>query len=288
MTPGRHGAPAPAALALVGLLSGPLLAGTGYDIDYDFPGHGADWYGRSVREEMSYEFPAEAIDLFLSGDDFGAGYDPAFDPLGLGPGLERTRTHNTEYTFRFGPTGAGGPGAAACADGLDNDGDGLFDYPSDPGCLSPDDTDERNPGGPACDDGIDNDGDLLIDYPADRECDSPYDTSEAAEEIPFLSVDSRSLFWSMVADAVGYDVVYGDLQQLASSGGDFALAGTSCLGDDLPDLTLPLSLLPRERQGYWFLVRAVRTKSNGTYDSGGAGQAAPRDAGIAGSPLACP
>ncbi|MFA7654092.1 MAG: hypothetical protein WCX97_03570 [Candidatus Magasanikbacteria bacterium] len=34
--------------------------------------------------------------------------------------------------------------AAACLDGLDNDGDGLIDYPSDPGCSSVNDTDEYN------------------------------------------------------------------------------------------------------------------------------------------------
>ncbi len=45
-------------------------------------------------------------------------------------------------------------GAAACGDGLDNDGDGLIDYPADPGCTSTSDTDEFNApsgcsGGPA-------------------------------------------------------------------------------------------------------------------------------------------
>ena len=33
---------------------------------------------------------------------------------------------------------------AACADGIDNDGDGLIDYPNDPGCLSITDNDETN------------------------------------------------------------------------------------------------------------------------------------------------
>jgi hypothetical protein len=45
----------------------------------------------------------------------------------------------------------GGPGytpppppVAACGDGLDNDGDGLVDYPADPGCTSTSDTDETD------------------------------------------------------------------------------------------------------------------------------------------------
>jgi len=29
-----------------------------------------------------------------------------------------------------------------CSDGIDNDGDGLIDYPQDPGCQSPQDDDE--------------------------------------------------------------------------------------------------------------------------------------------------
>ncbi len=37
---------------------------------------------------------------------------------------------------------------AACQDGLDNDGDGLIDFPDDPGCSDPTDSDEYNP--PQC------------------------------------------------------------------------------------------------------------------------------------------
>jgi len=52
-----------------------------------------------------------------------------------------------------------------CNDGLDNDGDGLIDYPFDPGCYSLTDLDEANPlPTVACNDGLDNDGDGLIDH----------------------------------------------------------------------------------------------------------------------------
>jgi len=58
-----------------------------------------------------------------------------------------------------------------CNDGVDDDGDGKLDYPTDPGCTSPDDNDETDtcPGAgcPQCADGIDNDGDGQIDYPND-------------------------------------------------------------------------------------------------------------------------
>ena len=62
-----------------------------------------------------------------------------------------------------------------CADGLDNDGDGLIDFPADPGCASAGDNDETDV---ECSDGLDNDGDGDIDFPGDLECSSPNDTTE--------------------------------------------------------------------------------------------------------------
>ncbi len=47
-----------------------------------------------------------------------------------------------------------------CSDGLDNDGDGLVDFPEDPGCKHPFAARED----PQCQDGINNDGDGLIDF----------------------------------------------------------------------------------------------------------------------------
>jgi hypothetical protein len=47
-----------------------------------------------------------------------------------------------------------------CDDGRDDDGDGATDFPSDPGCASPDSGNEA----PKCQDGIDNDGDGRIDF----------------------------------------------------------------------------------------------------------------------------
>jgi hypothetical protein len=48
----------------------------------------------------------------------------------------------------------------ACNDGLDNDGDGLFDVGEDIGCPGPMGSQEN----PICQDGIDNDGDGHIDF----------------------------------------------------------------------------------------------------------------------------
>jgi hypothetical protein len=59
-----------------------------------------------------------------------------------------------------------GPVLPVCSDGIDQDGDGQFDYPSDAGCASTLATLEN----PHCDDGIDNDGDSLVDFPVDPGC----------------------------------------------------------------------------------------------------------------------
>lgn len=71
---------------------------------------------------------------------------------------------------------------AQCNDSIDNDGDGLTDYPSDPGCTSDADDDESNStggGSPSvCSDHLDNDGDGLTDYPSDPGCATPGDSSE--------------------------------------------------------------------------------------------------------------
>jgi uncharacterized membrane protein len=60
------------------------------------------------------------------------------------------------------------PLAAACDDGVDNDGDGLVDS-SDAGCSEASDGDEHDPA-LLCDNGLDDDSDGLPDYPLDPGC----------------------------------------------------------------------------------------------------------------------
>jgi hypothetical protein len=72
-----------------------------------------------------------------------------------------------------------------CSDGLDNDGDGLVDYPADPGCENASDNDESNhvPVLHQCNDGIDNDGDNRTDYPDDVGCSGLLDDNESDHPI---------------------------------------------------------------------------------------------------------
>jgi len=65
----------------------------------------------------------------------------------------------------------------ACGDGVDNDGDGLVDWPSDPGCTDPSAGNES----PGCSDGVDNDGDGLTDFPADPGCTGAWSVNEDPE-----------------------------------------------------------------------------------------------------------
>ena len=67
----------------------------------------------------------------------------------------------------------------SCSDGLDDDGDGLTDYPSDPGCTNALDSSERG-ASYQCDNGIDDDGDGFLDFPNDPDCLGPTDETEAA------------------------------------------------------------------------------------------------------------
>lgn len=62
-----------------------------------------------------------------------------------------------------------------CQDTLDNDSDGLVDFPADPGCSSLSDNYESSI---QCADGLDNDSDTFIDYPADPGCSSAGDNNE--------------------------------------------------------------------------------------------------------------
>jgi hypothetical protein len=73
------------------------------------------------------------------------------------------------------------PPLPKCENGIDDDADGLVDWPADPGCFDGADNDEYNsppPAKQACEDLLDNDGDGKADYPADPGCTSAIDNDE--------------------------------------------------------------------------------------------------------------
>ncbi len=72
---------------------------------------------------------------------------------------------------------------SACADGVDNDEDGVADWPAEPGCANSRDDDESDDAGPlaACNNGLDDDGDGAVDWPDDAKCIGAADPSEEPE-----------------------------------------------------------------------------------------------------------
>ncbi len=139
-------------------------AGLGYLLPLSF-----GRYDFALRAEARYRHNngQDSDDL---GEVAKPGLEDALFNLGLQLPLGRRSAPPVE------PAVAVVPVLPACSDGVDNDGDGLVDYPNDPGCSSASDDDERDP--PQCSDGRDNDGDGLIDYPDDPGCSSAQDDDE--------------------------------------------------------------------------------------------------------------
>ncbi len=175
---------------------------------------GAAWLDPVVHDLFSYDAGTDNGTSFTSPNDDTNPPDPVSLITGA-PFSELPRLGT--FTFELVRV------LAACEDTIDNDGDGLIDFPDDPGCDSASDTSEQSPSiacddgldndldlavdtddpgcddsadtsekSPAliCDDGLDNDGDGLTDYPADDGCTSPLDATEGRVEgsnLPVLS-----------------------------------------------------------------------------------------------------
>ena len=100
--------------------------------------------------------------------------------------------------------------------------------------------------------------------------------------------DSGQVGWVGVAGAVSYDVVFGDLGVLRSTGGDYTPAVLACLApEDFPNAA-SLPGTPAPGQGWWVLGRPVFAGGPGSYDAGEPGQVGTRDPGINASPDSCP
>ena len=98
---------------------------------------------------------------------------------------------NTGFTCK-GPTGSRTCQSGLCGDGMDNDSDGKFDYPNDPGCDSLGDDTEANPATPpVCTNTTNDDGDAFTDWPADFGCTS---AAGANETFCVNEVDPTALY----------------------------------------------------------------------------------------------
>jgi hypothetical protein len=103
-----------------------------------------------------------------------------------------------------------------------------------------------------------------------------------------LAISREQLTWNTQVGADSYDVVLGDIETLHDTDGNFTLATTGCIANDHPTPFLDYPDEPDPGTGFWILVRPVGPSTNGSYDSEGSNQVAPRDDGIAASPVTCP
>ncbi|MEO7095714.1 MAG: hypothetical protein ABI175_20820, partial [Polyangiales bacterium] len=149
-----------------------------------------------------------------------------------------------------------------CKDGVDDDADGKNDYPTDPGCATPDDNDETDscPGaGPncaECGDGIDNDGDTKIDYPMDVTCLAAGDSSEAC-----VTTDGVTLLTTAMTTDTTVGAVNDVRPACASTGTHTAPDQTYRL--DLPTLTsLDLNII-NQVPTFWDTVTALYNSTCG-------------------------
>ena len=94
-------------------------------------------------------------------------------------------------------------------------------------------------------------------------------------------------YWTTVSYATGYDIVQGDLAELAATGGDFSQATTGCAGSNVDSMPLAVSATPPVGGGFWFLVRARNCGGVGSLDTGGVSQSSSLDAMIATSGQSC-
>lgn len=130
-----------------------------------------------------------------------------------------------------------------------------------------------------CGDGIDNDCDGIAD-------DAGALAGTAA--ISLTGAAGETVSWTPITGANVYDLVRGNLAVLSSSHGDFALATSTCLGNDLLGTSQSDASIPASGQGFWYLVRGANCSGPGTFDEGSASQSGSRDAEIQASGHACP
>jgi len=138
-----------------------------HHLAYVVSGAGNAWYVDGALQSPSYPAGSAAVPFFLA--SAGASPNTVYDIGGADLQSEEFQGSVDDVRIYDRPlsqgeiqadmrTPVGAP--PACSDGVDNDGDGLIDYPQDPGCSDP----SSNIENPQCQDGIDNDGDGWIDF----------------------------------------------------------------------------------------------------------------------------
>jgi len=132
---------------------------------------------------------------------------------------------------------------------------------------------------------------LLVHGAAIAQIDSPApddESSLAPIPIPYVIMPlSDRLAWKPVADV--YDVVFGELETLRASAGDYSVSTLRCLENDRTQEFLDLPDDPMSGEGFFYLVRASNDSDTTGYNfQEFGGQVGDRDAGVAASGRDCP
>jgi cysteine-rich repeat protein len=128
-----------------------------------------------------------------------------------------------------------------CSNGVDDDGDGLVDFPNDAGCTSATDFLETE-ATHLCDDGLDNDADGLADFPDDPACQTVLSPKENPKCDDGLDNDGDGK-----ADWDGAGLGAADPQCVGVPWRDREAAGTCGLGAEVVLALGPLAWLRRRR-----------------------------------------
>jgi hypothetical protein len=126
----------------------------------------------------------------------------------------------------------------------------------------------------------------------DDDCSGVVDDAAPPTGVPAVVVAENNgdaiMSWAAVPASTGYDVVRGSLATLASTAGDYSQATNLCLADNSVTSSVLDHAIPVAGDSFWYLVRPLNCGGAGSYDAGGAHQAAPRGPGIDASPFHCP
>jgi len=97
-----------------------------------------------------------------------------------------------------------------------------------------------------------------------------------------------TMSWNAVPNAIQYDVISGDLQQLRTALGYQFLSQAQCSGNDISGTSMTLPGGPTAGNGQFWLMRAVGCTGLGSYDEGVPSQVVARNAQITAALYSCP
>jgi hypothetical protein len=98
-----------------------------------------------------------------------------------------------------------------------------------------------------------------------------------------------TMSWNAVPNAIQYDVISGDLQELRGFGGHYTnLTQAQCSANDFAGTSMFTGSDPAPGKGQFWLMRAVGCTGLGNYDEGVPSQVSTRDQEIGTSLYACP